>query len=495
MIIIAVILGLYIFGMIAIGFFWTKKASESQEEYYLGGRSVGPMVTAIAAGSTGRSAWLALGLIGTGFIAGAGAIWAMLGYTLAELFGLSFLGIRLRNITVKFNAITWPDFLEERFQDKKQVLRLVSVICIVLFYVTYVAAQLKGSTKLFGFVFGMTPITAVILSGVVVMIYTMAGGYLAVIWTSFIQGAIMLLSLVIMPFILLFQFAGTGIVDQIMAIDPMLLTVTGTKTWTWIIGQIGIGLGSWGAITILTRYMSARDPKEMRKSGMYNALWNVICATGAVVTGLLARVAWESAKVLPNSDPELISPLIGTELMNPIIGGIIVAGIVSAIMSTIDQQILTVVTTITRDFYKKMINKDASDKQVVTLGRWFVVIVGIVSIYLALKGGQSVYWFVLFAWSGLGAAFGPVAILSLYWKGMTKWGAFTSIIVGMVVTIIWNQTPALKAIIYELVPAFAIAFIAAIIVSKLTTPPTNVEEAFKAMEEGPKQISGSSHTA
>ncbi len=484
MTVIIVMLALYIIGMIGIGVYYSKRASDSEAEYYLGGRSMGPLVTAVASGSTGRSAWLMLGMVGTGWVFGAGAIWSVAFYALTEMFAMGFAGKRLRIFTEKMNNLTWPDYMQDRFEDKTNLLRITSVLIIVVFYICYIGAQLKGSTKMFSYLFGMQPVHAIILSAVVVMLYTMTGGYRAVMITSFIQGLLMVVSMVLLPLVLLFSNIGTGIIDRIMAIEPMLLNNPfGTASNTWITGQILVGLGSWGQIHILTRYMSTRKVSEMNQAAFGNGAWNVICAAGACFTGLFARMLWDSKEALPNGDPELISVALSTNLLPPIIGGIIIAGIVSAIMSTIDQLLLTSTSAITKDVYQSIIDKDSSERKIVQMSRVIMVICAVIAIFIALSDSQTIYWFVLFAYGGLGAAFGPIFILSTYWKGMTKWGAFTGMIVGLVVTVYWYYTPSLKAIIYELVPAFILATLVNIVVSKLTAKsrPQNVDALFDSL--------------
>lgn len=482
--IIAITLVVYIILMIGIGVYYSKSASNSEEEYYLGGRSMGPLVTAVASGSTGRSAWLILGMVGTGYLFGAGAIWSVAFYALTEMFAMGFAGKRLRIFTEKMDDLTWPDYLQSRFEDKTNMLRITSVLIIVVFYICYIGAQLKGSTKMFSFIFDMQPIHAIILSAVVVMVYTMAGGYRAVMITSFIQGLLMVVSLVILPLYLFITNIGTGIIDRIMEIEPMLINnPAGTASSSWITSQILVGLGSWGQIHILTRYMSTEKVSDMNKAAFGNGVWNVVCAAGACFTGLLARLIWDSADKLPNGDPELVSVMMATNLLPPVVGGIIIAGILSAIMSTIDQLLLTTTSAITKDIYQSIINQNASERKVVSMSRIIMVICSAIAILIALSDSQTIYWFVLFAFGGLGAAFGPIFILSTYWKGMTKWGAFVGMILGLVITVYWYYTPSLKSIIYELVPAFILATLVNIVVSKVTSSskPKNVDALFDTL--------------
>ncbi len=484
--IIITMLVIYIAVMIGIGLFYSKKVSGSEEEYYLGGRSMGPFVTAVASGSTGRSAWLILGMVGTGYVFGAAAIWGVAAYGLTEMFAMGFAGKRLRIFTEKMGNLTWPDYVESRLADKTNILRISTVLIITIFYISYIGAQLKGSTKMFTFLFDVDATVAIIISASIVLIYTMTGGYRAVMITSFIQGLLMVIALVIMPIYLLLSHLDLNIIDTIMATEPLLLSSPkGAASTGWLISQIAIGLGSWGQVHIITRYMSIKNPSTMRKAAFGNGLWNVICAAGACLTGVMARIVWGEKSLLPNQDPELITAAIASDLMNPIIGGIIIAGVVSAIMSTIDQLLLTTTSTVTKDFYQSILNKNTNDKQVVKLSRVIMFICAIIAIFIALSDSQTIYWFVLFAFGGLGAAFGPIFILSVYWKKMTKWGAFAGMWTGLIVTVYWYYTPALKSIVYELVPAFIAACVVNIVVSKLTASsvPEGVDELFDSLND------------
>lgn len=482
--IIIIVLSVYIFAMIGIGVFYSGKVSNSREEYYLGGRGMGAFVTAVATGSTGRSAWLMLGMVGAGYIFGAGAIWAVAAYGLAEMFAMGFAGKRLRIFTEKMGNLTWPDYLETRFGDKTNILRISAVLIITMFYISYIGAQLKGSTKIFSFLFDVEPIYAIIFSAIIVMIYTMTGGYRAVMITSFIQGLIMVLSLVIMPIFLLLTHLDSDIIGVIMSTNPKLIdNPFGSASSGWILSQILIGLGSWGQVHMLTRYMSVKSPSSMKRAALGNGAWNVICAMGACLTGVFARVVWVNSTQLPQGDPELITAAIANSLMNPIVGGIIIAGVVSAIMSTIDQLLLTTTSTITKDFYQSIINKNINDRQVIKMSRIVMVICSIVAIFIALTDSQTIYWFVLFAFGGLGAAFGPIFILSVYWKKMTKWGAFMGMWTGLIVTVVWYNTPALKSIVYEVGPAFLLSLLVNILVSKLTAKdiPEHINDLFNTL--------------
>lgn len=484
LIIVTIILFVYTAVMIGIGLRHSKTASSSSAEFYLGSRSIGPLITAVATGATGRSAWLMLGIVGAAYTFGAAVIWGLAVLALTEMFGMGYAGKRLRIFTEKMNNLTWPDYLETRFGDKNNILRLTTVIIIILFYIVYIGALLMGGTRMFEYIYNIQAVYAVALCAAIVMLYTVTGGYRTVVMTTYIQGLLMLASLIIMPLFLFFTFFNTGIFSQLMEIEPLLISSPiGAASAPWLVGQLAIGFGSWGQLHILTRYMSAKNIPDMKKSAFGNGLWNITCAAGACFTGLLARLVWNSPYQIPTGDPELITAAIAIELMHPIIGGIIIAGVLSSIISTVDQLLLTTASTVTKDLYHKVINKNASEKKIIFLSRVVLVICTILAVILGLNDSELIFWFVLFAFGGLGASFGPVFILSVYWKKMTKWGALAGMVTGLLVSVGWWSVPMLRAMIYELVPAFILAIASCIIVSLLTKKdiPKDVEILFESL--------------
>jgi sodium/proline symporter len=485
---VTVVLVLYTVALTSLGIFYSRRATKSTTEFYLGSRSIGPVITAIATGATGRSAWLILGVVGMSYMFGAAAIWGLAVLALTEMFGMGYAGKRLRIFTEKMNNLTWPHYLETRFGDNKNILRITAIVIIMLFYIVYVGALLMSGTRMFAHIYDMQAVHAVMICAGIILLYTVTGGYRAVVITTYIQGLLMLTSLVVMPLFLLFTFMGTGIVSQLMTIEPLLISSpAGAASSTWIIGQLAIGLASWGQLHILTRYMSAKRVSVMKKSAFGNGIWNITCAAGACFTGLLARLVWNNPGQIPvagGNPQELITVVIATELMHPIMGGLIIAGVISAIISTVDQLLLTATSTVTKDLYHTMINKNATERQIVSLSRVVLVVCTILAIILGLNDSEMIFWFILFAFGGLGAAFGPVFILSVYWKKMTKWGALAGMIVGLVVSVGWWSVPTLRAMIYELVPAFLLAVIACVVVSLLTQKdvPKGVDELFDSIK-------------
>jgi len=477
----------YLLIIILIGVLATKFSSAGISEFFIGGRKMKEFVVALSAVVSGRSSWLMIGVTGIAYIRGASAIWAVAGYIIVELFLFLFLAKRLRRYTEKMDNLTLPDFFESRYKDKSNLLRITSVIIILIFMVAYVSAQFNAGGKAFGASFGLGEFNGVLITALIVLAYTMMGGFLAVSLTDTVQAIFMIIGLLILPIIAIINLGGWSEVlhalSQIdpevlgsFSIDPFALSVGG------IIGFLGIGLGSPGNPHILVRYMSIDDPRALRKSALIGTVWNTLMAWGAIYIGIVGRAYYPVKKLLPNSDPENLYPYLASTHLHPVIFGIIIASIFAAIMSTADSQLLVAASGVIRDIYQKIMvkGKEISQKKLVLLSRVVIILLVIIALILGAIASQLVFWLVLFAWAGLGASFGPTIILSLFWKRTTKQGVMAGLISGTLITIIWNQVHFLKATIYELVPAFIISTLLTIIVSLFTTPPP---EASKELEE------------
>ncbi len=468
----------YLIIIIGIGVFTTRFSSGGIGEYFLAGRKLKQFVVALSAVVSGRSSWLLLGVTGMAYLRGVSAIWAVVGYIIVELFLFLFVAKRLRRFTEKMDNITLPDFFESRFADSSGLLRILSVFIILIFMITYVAAQFSGGGKAFFAGFGIDYTTGLFLTAAIVLIYTVLGGFLAVSLTDMIQAFFMIITLIVLPIIAISDKGGLHImISSLKAlepalIDPFSLTVGG------IIGYIGIGLGSPGNPHILARYMSIDDPRQLRVSALMGTVWNVFMAWGAIYIGLIGRTFYPNIDMLPAGDQENLFPVLAQAHLHPILFGMVIAAIFAAIMSTADSQLLVAASGVVRDVYQKILhkNEDIPQKKLVLYSRIVVTVLVLFSLILAISASQIIFWLVLFAWGGLGASIGPTIILSLFWKKTTKWGVVAGLVSGTLITIIWNQTPALKAIIYELVPAFVIATILTILVSLCTTPPPNAAQ-------------------
>jgi len=472
---------LYLLIIIAIGILSARFSSSGLSEFFLAGRKLKEFVVALSAVVSGRSAWLLVGVTGMAFTIGAPAVWAVTGYITAEVFLFAFVGKRLRRYTSMMDNLTLPDFFESRFKDKSNVLRIISVVIILIFMISYVAAQFLAGGKAFSTSFGLSEMSGILLTAVIVLLYTALGGFLAVSLTDMIQAFFMIFALLALPIIAVAHCGGWGeIVGILKNFNPRFLNPFAFAAGG-IIGFLGIGLGSPGNPHILVRYMSVKDPRSLRKSCLIGTIWNVLMAWGAVFIGLVGRAYYLKPEALPSGDPENLFPFLAAAHLHPLLVGIIIASILAAIMSTADSQLLVASSGIVRDIYQKILVKgrSISQKRLVLLSRIVVLFLVGAALLMGAVAKQYVFWLVLFAWGGLGASFGPPLLLSLFWKRVTKAGVVAGFVSGTAVTIIWNQVSSLKGLIYELVPAFLVSAFLTIFVSLLSTPPEGAEEELR----------------
>jgi sodium/proline symporter len=475
----------YLILLFGVGIFSAVFFSSSMTDFFLGGRKMKDYVVALSAVVSGRSAWLIVGMSGTAYALGLSAVWAVAGYIVVELFLFLFLGKRLRRYTHMKGAITVPDFLEARFQDRTHLLRLVSVIIIVIFMVTYISAQLLAGGKTFHASFHIPEIHGVFITAGIILIYTVLGGFVAVSLMDVIHACFMILGLVVLPAVAIYDFGG---------IEKMLVALHGHKASLvdpWALGMggmisfLGIGFGSPGNPHILVRYMSVERPELLRKSALVGTIWNVLMAWGAVFIGLVGRAYFPMEGMLPGGDKETIFPLLAARHLHPLLTGFVMATIFAAIVSTVDSQLLVAGSAVSRDIYQKVLRgkKNPKEWRIVLFSRFVITVMLGVAVAMGLATREMVFWKVLVAWSGLGASFGPPVVLGLFWKRTTRWGALAGLLSGTVVTIAWKLTPALqKAVIkYELVPAFLVSFFLVVVVSLLSKPPEGAEEELKAI--------------
>ena len=474
---------LYLLIILAIGFFSAKFSSSGLSEFFLGGRKMKKFVVALSAVVSGRSAWLLLGVTGMAYEIGASAVWAVSGYITAEVFLFAFVGKRLRRYTSMMDNLTLPDFFESRFKDKSNILRILSVFIILIFMVSYVASQFNAGGKNFSTSFGVSETSGILITALIVLLYTAIGGFLAVSLTDMIQAIFMIIALLLLPVIVISHAGGwSEVLEVLKHFNPRFFNPF-AYTFGGIIGFLGIGLGSPGNPHILVRYMSVADPRELRKSCLIGTVWNVLMAWGAIFIGLVGRAFYMNKAELPGGDPENLFPFLASAHLHPFIMGIITAAILAAIMSTADSQLLVASSGVVRDIYQKIATKgkSISQKKLVFLSRMVVLLLVIASLVFGLIAKKLVFWLVLFAWGGLGASFGPPLLLALYWKRTTKAGVAAGFISGTAVTIVWHLVSALKDRIYELVPAFFASAILTIIISLFTQPPPEAEKELRSI--------------
>jgi sodium/proline symporter len=457
----------YMVIVLGVGVYATR-FTKTIADYFLAGRKLGSLVTSISSVASSESGWVVLGLVGVAYKEGLAAVWVAPGCLLGYVVNWYSLASKLRKRTKRMNSLTIPDFLETRFGDTSYLIRWIAVIIIFFCMMGYVGAQFNAAGKAFDAVFNMKYIWGVLLGAAITVIYTLFGGFRAVSWTDVLQGLLMVVGLVFLPILAIVHIGGFGnLFSELYKIDPSLLTLTGKNVGFalagMVIGYLGIGLGYPGQPHVITRYMAANSEEVIRRGRLIAITWGIFAYYGAIFLGLAGRV------LLPQiADPEYTFPNIALKLLNPVFAGIMLAAILSAIRSTADSQLLVAASSVARDIYQKIFRANPPERKLILVSRITVLILGILSMVLAMTKSRVVFWFVLFAWSGLGASFGPLILLSLYWKRVTKWGAVWGMVIGFLTTVVWKLTGLSDALIYELVPAFFFASIAIVIVSLLT---------------------------
>ncbi|WP_096155798.1 MULTISPECIES: sodium/proline symporter PutP [Bacillus] len=486
-------LALYFIAMLGIGLYAYKKSTSDLSGYMLGGRRLGPGVTALSAGASDMSGWMLMGLPGAMYVSGISSIWIAIGLTIGAYLNYIIVAPRLRTYTeVANDSITIPDFFENRFFDGTRLLRFVSAVVIIIFFTLYTSSGLVAGGTLFNSAFNMDYKVGLFVTAGVVVAYTLFGGFLAVSLTDFVQGCIMFLALVLVPIVAFTHLGGPAqTFDEIRAIDPSYLNLFSGMTVLGIISLLAWGLGYFGQPHIIVRFMAIKNVKDLKAARRIGISWMTVSIIGAMATGLVGIAYVSQTGVsFSNDDAETIFIVLSQILFDPIIGGFLLAAILAAIMSTISSQLLVTSSALTEDFYKTFLRKEATDKELVLAGRISVLIVALVAIMLSYTPNDTILNLVGNAWAGFGAAFGPVIILSLYWKRMNRWGALAGMLTGALTVLFWIYAPieidgqSLSGWMYEMVPGFVLATIAVIVVSYLTNfPRKKVREGFKEMED------------
>ena len=444
--------------------------TRNQSDFFIGGRAMNSFVVGLSAVSSGRSSWLVLGVSGMAYVSGVGAIWAIAGYTLVEAWQFIYLGRRLRKETQRMDSITLLDYFESRFNDPTRLLRITGVIIMTIFITAYVAAQFNAGAKSLSTALDIPVILSLALAGLLIMVYMVLGGYVAVAYNDVVRALIMLTGLVVLPVVGIINIGGPVVmVEMISSLNPAHIDFFALGAGV-IIGFIGIGLGSPGQPHMVVRYMSIDDPARLKYSAIFGTCWNIILGIGAVSIGLIGRILVPDPVRLPGGDPEMIYLVLSSDYFGPVLYGLLVGGVFAAILSTADSQLLVVASTFVRDLYEKVIarKKVISEKQKLRLSRIVVIFSGLLAMVLAYMAEELVFWLVLFAWGGLGAAFGPALIMSLFWKGSTKEGIAAGMITGAMISIGWYLWLKEPTGIYELIPAFPGALLVIVAVSLAT---------------------------
>ena len=486
----------YFTAMLGIGLWAWRRASEDISGYLLGGRRLGPAVAALSAGASDMSGWLLLGLPGAAYVAGLSAGWIAIGLFIGALANYLIVAPRLRVHTERTrDSITIPEFFENRFEDGSHALRIIASLVIIIFFTLYTSSGLVAGGKLFQSAFGADYSLGLWLTAGVVVAYTLFGGFLAVSLTDFVQGTIMFVALILVP-VVAFGELGGGLGADIASVNPDALDLLAGTTAIGIVSSMAWGLGYFGQPHIIVRFMavrSVRDIPAMRNIGMS---WMLATLIGALATGFVG-LAYVTRNGLSLEDPETVFILLSQTLFHPLVTGFLLAALLAAIMSTISSQLLVSSSSLTEDFYRIFVHREASQRELVTVGRICVVAVALAAILLAYSPESNILGLVANAWAGFGAAFGPVVILSLTWKRLTRNGALAGILVGAATVLFWIYAPvleggaALSSLLYEIVPGFVLGGLAAILVSLAgPRPPESVLRTFEESEAERRAASG-----
>ena len=461
---------IYLIGMMIIGIYATKKTNDLSD-YVLGGRQLTGGVAALSAGASDMSGWLLLGLPGAMYVGGMSEIWLPIGLSIGAYLNWQFVAKPLRVYTeVANDSLTIPDFFENRFKDHSKILRIVSALVILGFFTFYTSASLVGGAILLENSFGMNYKLALWVGAIVILSYTLFGGFLAASWTDFIQGILMFLALIIVPIVAVYELGGWNeTVRKVGSIDPSHLDVYSGSTIIGVISLLAWGLGYFGQPHILVRFMGIKSTREIPKARLIGMVWMILSLFGAVFVGF-AGIAYFADSPLQNSETVFI--MFSQVLFNPWVAGFLLAAILSAIMSTVDSQLIVASSALANDFYKSLFRKNASKKEEMIVGRIAVLGIAVIAIFLGYDPNSKVLELVSYAWAGFGAAFGPVIILSLFWKRMTRNGAISGIIVGALTVVIWGNLTGGIFDLYELAPGFLLGVLAIIIVSLLDKAPS-----------------------
>lgn len=476
-------LAIYMAGMLYIGY-WSYKKTSDLSDYMLGGRGLGPAVTALSAGASDMSGWMLMGLPGAMYATGLSSVWIAIGLLIGAYANYLIIAPRLRTYTeVANDSITIPDFLENRFKDCTKILRFVSAIVILVFFTFYASAGLVSGGRLFENSFNLDYKIGLFVTVGVVVAYTLFGGFLAVSWTDFVQGCIMFIALVLVPIVAFTDVGGvTETFNTIKQVDASHLDMFKGTTILGIISFLAWGLGYFGQPHIIVRFMAITSIKDLKTSRRIGIGWMTISIIGAMLTGLIG-IAYYAKNNATLQDPEMVFVTFSNILFHPYITGFLLSAILASIMSSISSQLLVISSAVTEDFYKTFFRRNASDKELVFIGRLSVLVVAMIAVVLAYHPSDTILTLVGYAWAGFGSAFGPAILLSLYWKRTNKWGVLAGMIVGAVVVIAWVQIPSLKAIMYEMVPGFFCSLLTVIVVSLLTKEPVKaVHREFNEME-------------
>ncbi|MHA7269466.1 sodium/proline symporter PutP [Arthrobacter sp. HLT1-20] len=488
-------MALYMAAMLGIGW-WAYRRTTDLGDYMLAGRDLKPGVAALSAGASDMSGWLLMGLPGALYIGGLFQAWIAIGLTVGAWLNWKFVAPRLRSYTeVSNDSITVPSFLENRLKDKSHVLRIVSGIIILVFFTFYVSSGLVAGGVFFESSFNSSYMMGILVVGGVTILYTLFGGFLGASYTDVAQGLLVFAALIVVPVVGVFHTGGiAATIDSINQVKPDMFSLVAGGTVVGAISAAAWGLGYFGQPHIIVRFMAMRSPADAKAGRRIGIGWMLMTVLGTTATAMVGIAYFQQHPELKLTDPEAVFLELANIFFHPFIAGLVLAAVLAAIMSTISSQLLVCSSALVEDLYKIAVKKDAPAKTQVMLGRLGVLIVAAVAVMLASARNDSILGLVAFAWAGFGAAFGPIILLSLYWRKLTTAGALAGMLAGAVTVVLWGKSP-LAATMYEIVPGFFLNLAVAVLVSLITFKHhSGIDEEFteslKQLEREPVSAAG-----
>jgi sodium/proline symporter len=497
-----IVLGLYVAVLFVIGIVASRRV-KSMSDFYVGGKRLGYWAVAFSARATGESGWLLIGLTGMGALSGLSAYWVVIGEVLGVAISWWFMAKRFKRKSDAYGSITVPDYLESHFKSTKKTIRILAATILSVFVVIYVSSQIDVTGKAFESMMGIDYYWGAIIGFVIVLSYIFIGGFVAAVWSDLFQGLLMFFGLILLPIVAWFYIDGsTGVIDSLKNIDPVLTNIWGTSNDPWMniatmLGFAMIGLGFLGSPQVYVRFMSIKDEKEIDKGKWVAIIFTLLTDAAAVTIGILGRILFtesgQDPEAILGNGAENVLSMLTENYLHYILGAVYVAIVLSAIMSTIDSLLVIASSAITRDFYQKIFRPDLKDSDLSKISRWVTLIMAILALGIAMiiavvSPNHTVFWLVIFGWSGIAASFCPVIILSLFWKGLSEKGAIAAMITGFLCV------PFFKFVVQEidgigkylvqldvLAPSFIISMIAAWVFSKVF--PDKINHKIQELDE------------
>ena len=469
-----IVVALVYLALLAAFAIWSRSETHSLAGYYLGGRKMPYWVVAFSTNATGESGWLLLGLTGMGYAVGAKAYWVVVGEVTGVALAWFYVSRRLKQFSDDTNSITVPDVLTARFRDHWHLIRGIAVFIILTMVTAYIAAQMVATGKAVASFTDFSYELGIVVGAAIITGYTLVGGYKAVSYTDVLQGVLMLAGLILVPVVAIHAAGGWGAVTANIATqDPALLdffsfTGDGLAGWVAVLSFLAIGLPFIGVPQLLVRFMSARDDTELKKARWVSLLVMGCFGIGAVTAGIAGRALFPGLE-----DSETIFPVLSTAYFPPLITGVLLVVVLSAIMSTADSLLLLASSAVVRDTMQRILGSGKSDQRLAVYGKVATLLIGVLGVALAFKVEALIFWFVLFAWSGLGSAFGPVVLCLLYYRKTTGAGVAAGMLAGFLTSVIWVLwMKPLSHDLYEALPGFVVGMLVTLLVSRMTSKDT-----------------------